>query len=203
MFGKAASKMNCITHSAEFTDMGKAFQRKGAKMQRRKDGKKLFAPSHCYIERLRIFGKIFPSLFSPFAPVQFRFFIDTSALRLSKGFYLPEKWSHKNIFDSIFLTSLRPFPSSVGPLPFTSVAAGRAGPLPLCVNHRRQKRRAGAVRDGAGNPASGFTANGGQGCDCGGSEGEEMNPAQRTLTWIFAAAIAVSISYAPWERSLT
>jgi hypothetical protein len=40
-----------------------------------------------------------------------------------KVFFLSEKWSHKNLFDSIFLTSLRPFPSSVGHLPFALVAA--------------------------------------------------------------------------------
>jgi hypothetical protein len=30
-----------------------------------------------------------------------------------------------------------------------------------------------------------------------------MNASQRVSTWIFAAAIAASINYAPWERSLT
>ncbi len=107
----------------------KIFTRRDAEAQRKSCRAFLLGLSlHRYIERSRIFGKILPSLFSPFAAVQFRAFIDTSALRLSKGFYLSEKWGHKNLFDSIFLTSLRPFPSSVGHLPFALVAAGRAGP---------------------------------------------------------------------------
>jgi hypothetical protein len=32
---------------------------------------------------------------------------------LFKAFFLSEKWSHKHLSDSIFLTSLRPFPSSM------------------------------------------------------------------------------------------
>jgi len=39
---------------------------------------------------------------------------------------------------------------------------------------RRPRRPRGTVRDRAENTASGFTANGGQSGDCGGSEGEEM-----------------------------
>jgi hypothetical protein len=60
-----------------------------------------------------------------------------------------------------------------------------------------------SIRYGAGNSTRRITHNGGLGGDCGGSEGEEMNASQRVSTWIFAAAIVVSINYAPWERSAT
>jgi hypothetical protein len=48
-------------------------------------------------------------------------------LSLFKAFFLSEKWSHKHLSASIFLTSLRPFPSSIGHCPFALVAAARAG----------------------------------------------------------------------------
>jgi hypothetical protein len=42
-----------------------------------------------------------------------------------KAFFLSEKWSHKYLSDSIFLTSLPSFPSSMAISMFASVAAGR------------------------------------------------------------------------------
>jgi hypothetical protein len=45
---------------------------------------------------------------------------------LFKAFFLSEKWSHKHLSDSIFLTSLRPFQSCTAISMFASVAAGRA-----------------------------------------------------------------------------
>jgi hypothetical protein len=45
---------------------------------------------------------------------------------LFKAFFLSEKWSHKHLSDSIFLTSLRPFPSCMAISMFALVAAGRA-----------------------------------------------------------------------------
>ena len=56
-----------LNHGWRIARIKKAFQRKVAKTPRRQDGKSFL---QCYFRELCIFDKVFPSLFSQFAPVQ-------------------------------------------------------------------------------------------------------------------------------------